>query len=320
MTSSWESLPPEILVSIFQRIKGCQSRKSARSVCKRWHESHGLSVYHLNPVELDPVKITQRFPYVISLDLRRRTRGEHPPGLLTALSSLKNLKKLNLDSCRQATDEGLAQIQELRELSALILSHCWWIKGPGLRHLSALSKLQTLSLSGCDISCEGLDAVAALPSLTALDLSFCWHLGDRGVMTLQGAAGLRSLSVAGTSIRDEGVEVVRSLPSLTRLDLGGCEITDASARVLGGCPQLRTLSVQQSYITDAGLEHLAEVPALEDLNLAQCALVAGDGLGLAALGAHPRLARLCLKGCPLRETGLGIVRDLTQNPAKEVVR
>eukprot|EP00192_Tetraselmis_astigmatica_P011425 CAMPEP_0117657026 /NCGR_PEP_ID=MMETSP0804-20121206/5114_1 /TAXON_ID=1074897 /ORGANISM="Tetraselmis astigmatica, Strain CCMP880" /LENGTH=374 /DNA_ID=CAMNT_0005463459 /DNA_START=528 /DNA_END=1652 /DNA_ORIENTATION=+ len=318
--SGWDGMPLEVLVNVFQRVNGCVSRKSARSVCRQWRRGHGLSVQHLHPCTLDTDKILEEFPFATSIDLRRRTRGEHAPGLLESLAPLTGLQKLNLGSCRQATDASLTGLTSLTALHTLVLSHCWWIKGRGLVALSSLKALHSLTLSSCDIGREGLEAVAKLPSLTHLDLNFCWRLSEAGVELLATAIPLRTLAVAGSTVRDRGAEIFSGLPHLTALDMGGCEITDVGAQHLSSCKTLRSLSIQQSLVTDNGLPFLAALPDLRELNLTQCALVTGSGQGLTALATHGSLSRLHLKGCPLGIVALGIVNDLSQNSAKEVIR
>ncbi len=110
------------------------------------------------------------------------------------------------------------------------------------------------------------------------------------------------------------------MPGLVSLDMGGCEITDVGAQLLSSCTTLERLSIPQSLVTDNGLAFLANLPLLTDLNLTQCALVTGSGPGLAALAASQSLACIRLKGCPLGGMGLDVVRDLSKNPAKAVIR
>jgi len=305
---SWAQLPAELLAGVFRSLDAGRDRKAARLVCRQWAAGHGLAVGHLHPTRANPARLAARFPALTSLDLRKRTREEHPPGLLRQLGALRGLRHLNLDSCRVATDAELAGLAPLRDLSSLVASHCWWLKGTGFAALAGLPRLASISLSACDVSAAGLAAVAALPALTALDLNFCWRLCDDDVAALAAATRLASLKLAGSGVGDAGARVVAGLPRLTALDMGGCEVTDAGVGALAALPALESLSIQQSLVTDEALPGLAAMPALAHLNLTQCCLVYGGGL--AALGASPALRTLCLKGCPLQESGREALRDI----------
>jgi Leucine Rich repeat len=79
------------------------------------------------------------------------------------LSSLSNLRQLNLTDCYNITDIGIQYLSSLCNLQQLILSRCYNITDNGIQYLSSLSNLRQLELWGCsNITDNGIQLILAL--------------------------------------------------------------------------------------------------------------------------------------------------------------
>lgn len=203
------------------------------------------SFKNLKKFSLNGVKVMDPFPsYLLSLPLIQLTfSGNWAPfsGLqnldkletldftqplitddeLTRLSSLKNLKKLNISECYKITDKGLKELRSLENLEELdlssyhitneVLEHLSHLKelkilrlndynpltNGGISHLRHLEKLKTLEWHKVSASyfftTEDLAAIGRLSHLEALSLSFCEIFTDTGIQHLLSLKKLRAL-------------------------------------------------------------------------------------------------------------------------------
>src|SRR5690606_15356556 len=144
---------------------------------------------------------------------------------------------LDLSSCREITDAGLAALASLRELGKLRLEECRQVTDAGIEELAA-----------------------ALPRLEALDLGYCQRLTDDAVERLSRLPALSRLSVVGCRLTDRALERLGRMQALRALGLGPAttvRITDAGLRHLAGLSRLTQLELDSCEgITDRGLEHL----------------------------------------------------------------
>lgn len=124
--------------------------------------------------------------------------------VLQVLTSLTNLRSLQLHSCLQLDDAALILLGQLTQLSQLSLSHsCEDAASSGLLALSRLKQLRRLNLSA---AC-GEDSPSAalihllgrsqLPKLTHLDVSYCESVNGDVLRTI--GTSLRDLRVLGLS-------------------------------------------------------------------------------------------------------------------------
>lgn len=142
--------------------------------------------------------------------------------IITALTSLPNLKSIRLERCHLTTSQqqmlsvlplkllslsdstgpepGRSSLEMYSELTDLDLSGCGWISEEDLAGLAKLPKLQSLSLSRTRISNIGLQKLAASTSLNRIDLSYCPQLNDEILTTLQSFRGLRQVMLTGVPV------------------------------------------------------------------------------------------------------------------------
>jgi Leucine Rich repeat len=184
---------------------------------------------------------------------------------VACLTPLRRLEKLELGSCPQLTDEGLAQItkigklqrlavrngaftdhglvhlQKLTELTSLVLGEAFYpdgavnISDEGLRHLACVTKLESLELSSTKLTGAGLSELASLTRLTALRLK-CPLLSDRELPALVSMKGLQSLVLEQSQVAGPGLASLTGLSKLSLLSLHGYNITDEAIPFLATFP------------------------------------------------------------------------------------
>jgi serine/threonine protein kinase/Leucine-rich repeat (LRR) protein len=159
--------------------------------------------------------------------------------VLTSISQIPKLRKLNLSSCA-ITDECLETLANLDGLRELSLRHCG-LTDSGVEHLSDL-KLQTLHLQGNTITDASAQAISEIKTL-------------------------ESLTLKGTEAGDTTFRQLCSLPRLHLLDMEGTKVTDAGLDEVSKLRRLQTLVLSRTAISDAGLTKLHELRGLRTLSL-----------------------------------------------------
>lgn len=208
---------------------------------------------------------------------------------------LRKLRKLNLRSCRQITDQGIGYISgQLRlwsavnpqsesisgnfDLEYLGLQDCQKLSDDALKNVSCgLLKLKSINLSFCaSVTDSGLKFLAKMPSLIELNLRSCDNISDIGIAYLS----------------DGGSKVLS-------LDVGFCDkVTDqALVNISQGLYQLQSLSLNACMISDNGIGKIVRtLHDLNTLNIGQCSDI--TDLGLSLIGNHLKnLTRIDLYGC-----------------------
>src|SRR5581483_3019784 len=98
---------------------------------------------------------------------------------------LTALQSLDLSSCVQLTDAGLAHLRGLTALRSFYLRWCDWLTDAGLAHLKSLTALQELNLQECKLMGAGAARLRLL-------LSFLRHSPRRKHLTDIGVSRLRA--------------------------------------------------------------------------------------------------------------------------------
>jgi hypothetical protein len=185
---------------------------------------------------------------------------------LEQVAKLTKLKRLDVMSCKEITDTGLAHIRNMTQLEELHLPS--GTTDAGLAHVAKLTKLWYLDLQFCDqITDKGLAHVAKLTKLKWLQLHST-HITDAGLRHIANLSRLSSLLLGGGGgITDAGLAHISKLNNLTGLWLSDCDnITDDGLAHIARMKKLGSLTLS-GKITDAGLAHIAESPSLRRLNL-----------------------------------------------------
>ncbi|CAG2123132.1 unnamed protein product [Medioppia subpectinata] len=135
---------------------------------------------------------------------------------------MSNLRDINLRSCDNITDTGLAHLSDgsVRNLQVLDVSFSSdKIGDPGLVHISQkLIHLRSLSLNACSgITDEGVIKISrTLSCLRVLNLGQCNKITDKGLCAIgQHLVNLTNIDLYGCSlISTVGLEKIMQLPNL----------------------------------------------------------------------------------------------------------
>jgi hypothetical protein len=156
------------------------------------------------------------------------------------------------------TDEGMKSLSSLKELKKLQLIDAELITDDGLTSLAGLKKLEVLDLSGTNVTDAGIERIKGLTNLRHVDLDFT-KVSDRGLKLLQGNENLERLDLASTPISDEGMKSLAKFRRLRLIDLQGTSVSDVGLRHLSACDALTDLFVNDTKITREGGKRFNEV-------------------------------------------------------------
>ncbi|MFO1096591.1 MAG: PQQ-binding-like beta-propeller repeat protein, partial [Planctomycetaceae bacterium] len=210
------------------------------------------------------------------------------------------------------SEAGCAQLPTIPRVVGLNLELCREISDDALDELSSISGLRVLILAGTNVSAAGLEHLTPLKQLVALDLEVCDAITDAACAQLQDWAQLRALVLKKSGfererVTDRGLEHLVRLGRLEQLNLYGNQITDAGLVHLQGLTALRKLDLSLLPITDIGIAHLQTLQELQSLELLYSVGFAGPTLTDAmtdSLMSLSRLTSLNLTGARLTDTGL----------------
>lgn len=144
---------------------------------------------------------------------------------LKHLAKMPLLEELNLGSCDNISDIGMAYLTEGGStISSLDVSFCEKIGDQALSHISqGLFHLKSLSLNHCQITDDGLSRISkSLHDLETLNIGQCDRITDKGLESLaMYLLNLNAIDLYGcTEITRKGLEIIMKLPKLTKLNLG----------------------------------------------------------------------------------------------------
>ena len=208
------------------------------------------------------------------------------------LSKLINLKKLNLESCYDITNDGLLFLNNLINLVELDLSETNISK-------IELKYLKILRLEGCNIF-NIHDNFKFLYNLEELSLSRCINIMDKDLEFLSTLINLKILNLSECKkITDDGLEYLSKLPNLKILNLSSINnITNIGLEYLSKLSNLLELYLDNTKIiniTDIGLEHLSKLSNLQILTMVNCTQI--TDVGIEYLSRLPNLKKLDLSHC-----------------------
>jgi len=151
---------------------------------------------------------------------------------LRQLAYLPNVRKLNLNQCRNVSDDGL-------------------------RELSPLPRLEWLDLSRTSISDCGLESQRWF-NLRSLNLANT-RVSDDGLLGIEGCTKLESLVLYNTAVSDAALNRLASLHNLRHLDLRGTNVTPSRVarfrRMQPGCETLYGTQVSERIEDGDGNRH-----------------------------------------------------------------
>lgn len=237
-----------------------------------------------------------------ALDLGYSCWNQSKAGLVQLLSKLRNLKMLNLGGCEGACDDLLTCVSELKCLTRLDISECQAITSGGLNDsLGELSALKDLNL-GWNLRLSGshFDWMASASSLTRIDFSFCGEISDPVLKELAKLHALEYVSLRKcVNITDNGIKFLACALALHSIDLSYCvNLTEDCAAYLVKMPVLKALVVSACVrlTTPRALRLLCESRSIRCLDASDNSRI--DGHCLISLGHFTSLTELKLRSCP----------------------
>ncbi|KAF1777186.1 Leucine-rich repeat domain, L domain-like [Phytophthora cactorum] len=188
--------------------------------------------------------------------------GEVTDRGLLALAPLINLITLDVAGCYNITDSGTEVLANFQKLASCNLWYCSEIGDATFQHMESLTKMRFLNFMKCGkVTDRGLQSIAKLRNLTSLDMVSCFNVTDEGLSELSKLHRLKSLA--------------SQLSSLVILDLSNCrQVGNKALLGIGELHSLINLNLMRcNRIDDDGIAHLARLTRLKTLNLANCRLL-----------------------------------------------
>ena len=162
-------------------------------------------------------------------------------GALRVLSTLKNLRELNLGSLTTAMVDAMPVLSKLEVLRTAA---------------NAAVKDELLPL-----------LPVKFPALQGLHMFGVKNLQGQTLVSLNELKDLQALLLVDTQVDDTKLAAIAGMKRLWQLTLGQSRITDACISTLRTFKNLEKLSIFQTQITDAGLLELAELRSLKTLEV-----------------------------------------------------
>ena len=200
-------------------------------------------------------------------------------GLARCLPYLKNLRRVDLESCNVET--ALVELRGCLRLEDVCIAD---------------------TAAGNDVA----EALSDLDGLRRLDVSFTPMINDIGMRYLSKIAGLRELSMSTMDrVSPEAVRLLVKLPRLRWLDMSGCRVSDAHCTFLGKMSSLRHLDLGGGEMTARGVERLSTLKRLSKLSLAHGRCIADDACP--SLMRMSGLRVLNVSGCALSDRSIRLL-------------
>ncbi len=265
---------------------------------------------------LDPNATPQRLNHLQLSDRHLTDEGTLNADMSRLLAELKEPFVLDLSGTRLA-ESGLRQVSALDSMVGLNVELCRQLSDDAFDSLSSAKRLAVLLVAGTSFSDRSLTAISALPNLVALDLEVCDGVTDSACVTVGEMHQLKALNLKKTGfeavrITNDGLSQLSGLTWLEALTLSGNRISDDGLRHLRRMSQLRVLDLSRLPLTNAGLAHLTPLEHLAELDLLYSEGFAGPivtDAGVSSLTKLASLTRLNLVGARITDDALD---DLSQ--------
>ena len=165
------------------------------------------------------------------------------------------------------TDQSLKEISSIHQLQRLSMRSCRKIRGGGLQYLTSLPTLQYLDVENCRLNEAGISALGKLEHLIALEFGYT-NVTTGSVATLSQVRSLEYLNLNGSAVDPEWIRLLGKLPRLRSLVLNACSIKgDGIAAIPEYLPNLTQLQLRYTVLTDDMIEPLAKMKDLQFLDM-----------------------------------------------------
>lgn len=211
------------------------------------------------------------------------------------------LERLDITSCRNITETGLAVVRYLGKLRSLKAGGCHGISTADPTKVLQLHGLEELDVSGWELTGNGLKLlVSGLGELRRLHVEMGRHLTDVDLQSLCGIPSLEVLRIDSEQYNGKRYDLtpLGLMTGLRELHItGGCSSTDGMS-FLGLLTRLERLSITDTHIlTDEGLRVVAKLPELRELDLSSCDDI--TRVGIASLVASKSLRSIMAEDCEM---------------------
>lgn len=209
------------------------------------------------------------------------------------LTTLTNLKLLELTDSHIDNDNGVVSLQGLSSLVCLGLSNTG-IGDVGIRALVAnLPQLQEFDVSHNRMTNAGAVLLRKFSSLQSLNIG-ATRVHDDGMKSVAQMSGLRRLDLSENIVSDRGLEHIGAMENLTDLRLCDLrQVTSEGMRPIARLAGLQRLDLNYTNIGSTGLQHLVGLSRLKKLNIAHTGI---DQNSFSVLQRLPQLRTLIISG------------------------
>ena len=230
---------------------------------------------------------------------------------LSAITSLKNLKKLTLMSNGDLTTKALMAVSSVKSLTHLKMDR-WrdYIPPPSKSKKSKKSKKAKKKRdNGSKEFTIKLKELSNLKSLEVESLT----LDNSGLLQLAGMKDLEELKMP-LLVDDIGVKYLAKLTKLTALNIRGqysrvkekkLQVSDKGMTYLKNLTALRILALGDTRVSSKGIKHLAAMTELEALDLTQTAI---DDKAIETLSKLKALRRLAIGSTKITKEGRALLK------------
>lgn len=226
---------------------------------------------------------------------------------LQYIGEMTNLTKLEITSCANISDEGVAYLRGLKNLDTIQLSKTR-ITDKSIDVLTPLKRLRSLELFNTQVTDDGIAKLKALP-IVEIGLEGCPRITDNALKPLAAKGKLTHVNVSETNISDNGLICLRSCKNLNTLRAGECRnITDAAVTfVADNLPHLHYLDVSGTKVSKRSIPTMLRLKDLHDLHIGFLELTDED---VAPLTSLSRVTKLDLSGNRVTDKSLRTLADM----------
>lgn len=196
------------------------------------------------------------------------------------IAAMQERRIAALDGQGVVNDAALARIAELDHVTSLNLEGCRQLSDEGVAQLARMPQLERLNLGGTRISDRALAVLHQLARLRVLQMPWAQGVTDAGIAALQPCSRLERVDLTGTQTADGAIAALRGKPSLTHFR-SGQHVTDSGLEMLKEFPAFtaprNTAEVHYGLMSDADHDptHLLLDGPFSDAGLATLARLEG---------------------------------------------
>jgi hypothetical protein len=225
------------------------------------------------------------------------------------LSTLSNLRTLNIGATLATPDTILNQIVKMPSLTSLDLSSLWLTDSCFVEICQNLPHLNSLVIKATRVTDESFHHISKLTSLVLLDCSFV-TLSSQSLWALAHLSHLMTLYLnTNSEVNNEVAPYIADLTDLRDLSLANTESDTVTLSCLAKLVNLEKLDLNRTLVHDEGIAHLRCLTKLKTLSMAYCRI---SDMSLVTIGSMTSLENLKIAFCnETTDHGIGALSGLT---------